>query len=211
LSGRHDEVILVAQYVISREPDCAGCILGLGYALRAAGRYAEAGHVLESLLDSYDGDEDTYASYWILGTNWLLASEFEKALAAFDAVDHELGRTLTLYSMGRIEKFESEFAKFRGREKFAEATARVHAWSSDADRAFEWLEIVAEAGREDLAQIVNTEWYEPIKSDPRWQVFLEKYDAFPPPLADLEFKPQYPPELQRAVDALYDDAAAIAD
>jgi hypothetical protein len=49
---------------------------------------------------------------------------------------------------------------------------------------------------------VKTELYRPIKSDPRWQAFLEKYGAEDKGHLNVKFEPRYPPALQRAVDAV---------
>ena len=51
-------------------------------------------------------------------------------------------------------------------------------------------------------ELIKTELYEPIKSDPRWAAFLEKYGAEDRSFNNVRFEPQYPPTLQRAVDAL---------
>ena len=61
--------------------------------------------------------------------------------------------------------------------------------------------MVEDHGRESAKQ-VNTELYDPIKSDPRWTAFLEKNGATDENFANVRFQPQYPPTLQRAIDAL---------
>ena len=67
---------------------------------------------------------------------------------------------------------------------------------------FEWLEKVIEDWGKEGAIRVKTELYEPIKSDPRWQAFLERNGAEDKAFPSIRFEPQYPPALQRAVDAL---------
>jgi tetratricopeptide (TPR) repeat protein len=208
--GRYEEAITVGQYWINRDPYCGYCLSRVVRAMSAAGRYKEAALILESQLESRPV---TDGMLWNIGVAQLVGGEPEKALHYFDRIpddspeiDKTFARAFALYSLGRFEEFESILANFyssyQGGETGAEGIARLYAWSNQRDQAFEWLEkMIADEG-EEQAILVKTELYRPIKSDPRWQAFLEKYGAEDKGSLNVKFEPQYPPTLQRAVDAL---------
>lgn len=206
--GRDEEAVVVGQYWASRDPACSSCIAGAANAMRHAGLHREAALVLESLLDWRDMGE---LGYWVTGVTYLVAGEPGKALSYFDRIDPDsetinrnFARAFALYSLGRIDEFESALARELASrpENTPEGIARLYAWSNQRDKAFEWLEIMIAEQGVDWAESVKTDLYEPIKSDPRWQDFLERYGAADQEPLDIEFNPHYPPALQRAVDAL---------
>jgi tetratricopeptide (TPR) repeat protein len=149
---------------------------------------------------------------WYVGVAYLVAGDPEKALHYFDQIpdgdvgmDRDYARSFALYSLGRIDEFDAYLAQELSaypEENNVESIARLYAWSNQRDKAFEWLDkVVMEWGKEGAIE-VKTDLYEPIKSDPRWQTFLEENGAEDKAFSNIKFKPQYPPALQRAVDAL---------
>jgi TolB-like protein len=208
--GRYEEAITVGQYWINRDPYCGYCLSRVVRAMSAAGRHKEAALILESQLESRPV---TDGMLWNIGVAQLVGGEPEKALHYFDRIpddsaeiDKAFVRAFALYSLGRLEEFDSILAEllssYAGPDPNAEGIARLFAWSNQRDKAFEWLErMVADQG-EETAMLVKTELYRPIKSDPRWQAFLEKYGAEDKGHLNVRFEPRYPPTLQRAVDAL---------
>ena len=207
--GRYNEAITVGQYWINRDPYCGNCLGRVVRAMSAAGRYKEAALVVESQLARR---EATGAMFWNIGVAYLVAGEAEKALYYFDQIDESdptldrnFARALALYSLGRVDEFEALLAhriSAYSEVESAEGIARLYAWSNQRDEAFEWLEKMIAAQGEESAIFVKTELYTPIKSDPRWQEFLEKYGAEDKGRLNVKFDPRYPPTLQRAVDAL---------
>jgi len=206
--GRHDEAITVGQYWINRDPYCGNCLGRVVRAMSAAGRHKEAALVIESQLKRR---EQTGQMFWNIGVAFVVAGEAEKALHYFDQipdkdpqVSKSYARAFALYSLGRIDEFESvlqeEIASVSDAD--SEGIARLYAWSNQPDEAFKWLDIMIDKKGEEWAKYVKTELYEPIKADPRWQAFLEKYGAEDKGRLNVKFEPQYPPTLQRAVDAL---------
>ena len=199
----------MGQYWINRDPYCGPCLGRVAREMTAVGRFEEAALIVDQQIDRR---EASYEMLWNIGVAYLAAGEAEKALYYFDQIgvdnpltDRSFARAFALYSLGRIDEFESVLAQVLStypEENSVESIARLYAWSNQRDKAFEWLEKVVEEGGEEAAIIVKTELYGPIKSDPRWQAFLEKYGAEDKPLPNIRFKPQYPPALQRAVDAL---------
>jgi tetratricopeptide (TPR) repeat protein len=207
--GRYNEAITVGQYWINRDPYCGNCLGRVVRAMSAAGRYKEAALVVESQLARR---EATGAMFWNIGVAYLVAGEAEKALYYFDQIDESdptldrnFARALALYSLGRVDEFEALLAhriSAYSEVESAEGIARLYAWSNQRDEAFEWLEKMIAAQGEESAIFVKTELYTPIKSDPRWQEFLEKYGAEDKGRLNVKFDPRCPPTLQRAVDAL---------
>jgi tetratricopeptide (TPR) repeat protein len=206
LIGRLDEAITVGQYWINRDPYCGNCLGRVARAMSAAGRHEEAALIVESQLERR---EATGTMFWNLGVMFLTAGNPRKALHFFDRMPDDdpmkqFARAFALYSLGRFDEFESflEQRLSSHPDESAEGIARLYAWSNQRDEAFEWLEkMIVEKG-EESARFVKTELYEPIKSDPRWQEFLERYGVEDKGRLNIKFEPRYPPTLQRAVDAL---------
>jgi len=206
--GRHEEAITIGQYWINRDPYCGNCLGRVVRAMSAAGRHEEAALIVESQLERR---EATGAMFWNIGVGLLAAGNSRKALHFFDQipdddpdVDKSYARAFALYSLGRFDEFKSVLNQrlSSNSDTGAEGTARLYAWSNQRDKAFEWLEkMIVEQG-EESANFVKTELYGPIKSDPRWQAFLEEYGAEDKGRLKVRFEPQYPPALQRAIDAI---------
>ena len=109
-----------------------------------------------------------------------------------------------MYSLGRIDEYErtlqSQIDEYEVTGIGAEGIARLYAWGNRPDEAFRWLEIMVEDHGPEQASTVKTEFYEPIKSDPRYQAFLERNGVSDLPPGLVPFNPQYPPALQQAID-----------
>jgi TolB-like protein len=209
--GRQDEAITIGQYWVNRDPYCGECLGRVARDMAAVGRFEEAALIVESQLERHKANG---TMLWYVGVAYLVAGEAEKALYYFDQIDEDdpgirgsYARAYALYSLDRIDEFESVLARDLSaypEEGSAEGIARLYAWSNQRDKAFEWLEQMIQDWGEEAAIQAKTELYQPIKSDPRWQAFLEKYGAEDKDLSHIKFEPQYPPVLQRAVDALAD-------
>jgi len=192
--GRFEEAAELYRYILSRDPACAYCVFSMARSLRESGEHRLAAEELEKIFTWHPPSPD---HFWIAGISWLVAGEHEKALDYFDKLDDppgdNLGRLLTLYSMGRQEAFDEEFAQFLElNQENPESVARIYAWTGQNDLAFEWLNKMAvQFGPEKVLE-VKTELYDPIKSDPRWQAFLEKHGAENLDLSWVVFNPQLP-------------------
>jgi tetratricopeptide (TPR) repeat protein len=203
---RNAEAMTVAQYWVNRDPLCVNCLRQLVRSAIAAGRREEAALVLDELSSRANNAAD----YWRIGVAYLAAGRPEKALQHFDQIDDEspdidraFASAFALFSLGRQQEFEAMLGEFLAKypATSAEGIARLYAWSGQADEAFVWLEKMVEDEGPESAILIRTELYDPIKSDPRWDDFLEKYGAAGEKTGNVRFNPQYPPTLQRAVDA----------
>jgi adenylate cyclase len=199
--GRFEEAAALALYVVDRDPACMACVETLAMVFRPAGKHREAAEVLEQLREWHD-DLPSYL-YWQLGVAWLVDGEPEKALGYFEQAppgSREIGRMMALHDLGRLDEFEAEFSKILAdAEEPPETVARVAAWTGQNDLAFEHLEYAVEKEGPQFARVVRTDLYEPIKSDPRWHAFLERYDAADEDLSHIRFNPKLPAEVVEAL------------
>jgi len=192
--GRQDEAAEIYRHILSRDPACSNCIYNMAKSLRESGQHREAAEELETIFEWHPPSADFY---WTVGVSWLVAGEHERALEYFNKQGHprgeNLGRLLALYSMGRQEAFDEEFAAFLELNRNnPEGVARVYAWSGQNDLAFEWMDkVVARYGPSKVLEL-KTELYDPVKSDPRWPAFLEKHGAEDQDLSWVVFNPELP-------------------
>jgi hypothetical protein len=84
-------------------------------------------------------------------------------------------------------------------EQHPEGIARVAAWTQQNNLAFEYLEYAVEKEGPQFARWVRTDLYEPIKSDPRWQAFLEHDGATDEDVSHIRFNPKLPAEVEEAL------------
>jgi TolB-like protein len=203
--GRLKEAEAVAKYVLDRDPACTLCISNMAFVLRSAGRHREAAEQLETI---HEWRALTATTLWPLGVAWLVAGEPGKSLHYFDTMremgggssDGDLGRLLALHDLGRQDEFEAEFARFRdANAHHPEGIARVYAWTGNKDEAFRWLERMVEQEGSQAASLVKTDLYAKLKTDPRWQAFLEKNGQTDEDMSRIVFNPVYPPEVEAAL------------
>ena len=196
--GRTDEAIATLKYVVRRDPACSTCVFRAALMLRKQGRHLEAAEMLENIRRKYNASPSVI---WSLGVVWLAAGEPEKALRYFEQLPqswNDIGRLLALHDLGRFDEFESGFEKFvvnRVNNGDFEGIARIYAWTGQNDLAFEYLERMIERHGPSSAASVDTDLYEPIKTDPRWQAFLERNGASKENLSHIEFDPPLPAEV----------------
>jgi tetratricopeptide (TPR) repeat protein len=198
LIGRTDEAIATIEYVVSRDPACSTCVFRAAMLLRKQGRHLEAAEKLENIRKWHNASPSVL---WSLGVVWLVAGEPGKALGYFEQLPPSwgnLGRLLALHDLGRFDEFETEFEQRiadSANGGSPEVIARIYAWTGQNDLAFEYLErMVDESGPSSAAQ-VDTDLYEPIKTDPRWQAFLDRNGVSKEDLSHIEFDPPLPPEV----------------
>lgn len=202
--GRLNEAAALARYVVDRDPACTPCVNLLAQIFRWGAQHREAVERLEELLV---WDEVTPLMLWNLGVGWLVAGEPGKALDYFEkgSVNQEMGRMMALHNLGRVDEFDAEFAKLRANsEANSEGIARIAAWTGQNDLAFEYLERTVKREGPGIVQDIQrgSDLYGPIKSDPRWQAFIERYDtAEKEDLSHIRFNPKLPAEVEEALTA----------
>lgn len=187
--GRPDDAVALSRYLLLRDPACAVCIGNYAYALRSAGNPEDAAAALESILEWHTASP---GYYWTLGVGWLVAGQPQKALDAFEKEEsyegnREIGTIMALHDLGRTEEFESRFTRFRNDEADTESVARIYAWIGDNDKAFEWLEMMIETDGPGRLRQVDTDLYDKIKTDPRWQKMRSEHGFEDKPLERIDF------------------------
>jgi TolB-like protein len=196
--GRVDEAIAMGNYNVRRDPACMMCVYSLSWSYRDSGRHQEAAETLEGILKWRSPDA---SFFWLLGTMWLHAGHPDKALDAFqkelDEGTRDYAIIFALHDLGRMEEFESRLAERikeaeRG-EEGREGVARIYAWMGENDKAFEWLDHMVEAEGSEMIDMIHTDYYEKIKSDPRWRALREKYGYFDVPIEGIEIEVTLPP------------------
>ena len=192
--GRDDEAMAVTQYVASRDPGCTPCISAVAYRYRNRGQFREAAKMVERQLAFHPGANVTY---WQAGAAWLLAGEAQRALDYFERIEGDpadnMGRVLALYSLGRAEEFELAFAEYREiMSNNPEPIARIYAWSGNADEAFRWLDKHFEQRPNHMFGDQNSDFYTPIKSDPRWSALILERTTPKDVVEDVSYNPEYP-------------------
>ena len=202
--GRPEEAFALLEYVMRRDPASGMGAYNIAMLMRQEGRHQEAAEKLESMLEWH---QPSPSMLWSLGVTWLVAGEPEKALNYFEQDldrDVNMGRLLALHSLGRQDEFEVEFEAFRraNSDTNPEGVARLYAWSGQNDKAFEFLEKMVDQLGPTSAGLTNTDLYGPIKSDPRWPLFLERNGATQEDLPDVEFNPPLPPEVVAEVERM---------
>jgi adenylate cyclase len=145
------------------------------------------------------------AAHWNLGLALLVAGDAEGALREFEQEDPihpygRLGKVLAYHDLGRHEESERALADLRA---FLEETdspwsglARAYAWLGDAGAAIEQLQILMSAEPARLRGELTHPLYARIRSDPRWPAFVASVGESPDDLAQIEFDPRLPAEVQ---------------
>jgi hypothetical protein len=70
--------------------------------------------------------------------------------------------------------------------------AYSYAFRGEVDRAFEWLDKAVQYKDGGLSEIVYEQFFDKMRSDPRWLPFLRKIGRAPEQLAKIEFKVTLP-------------------
>jgi TolB-like protein/alkylhydroperoxidase family enzyme len=197
--GRAKEAAALALYAVDRDPACAMCVNVLSVTFRQAGKHREGAEVLEKLRQWAGGTPDLF---WQLGVSWLVAGEPSKAFDYFEHAppgNREVGRLLALHDLGRDDEFEAEFSRWLADPDIhPEGIARVAAWTGRNDLAFEYMERTVVQEDPAIVRVFKTDLYEPIKSDPRWEAFLDRYDTAVD-LSQIRFNPKLPAEVVEAL------------
>lgn len=199
LLGRDAEALAVLEYVVSRDPACSFCIMGLTTLIRKLDSPQAAAERLEALY-TWQGPEKQVKNEQ-LGMAWLLADEPQKALFYFDQPGRTqvstAGRLVAMHLLGITDTFESDFHELIEKNRDDPAMiAAVYAGIGRPDEAFQWLEeMVAQIGP-GSAGIVKTNIFRTLRSDTRWKKFLSKHRVIDPDLTKVVFNPKLPSAVQ---------------
>ena len=136
-----------------------------------------------------------------MGTIRLLQNEARDALELFQQEQTPAlrlqGIALALHALGESEEAELALNRLVSEwgDEWPEGVAAVHAWSGDADAAFEWLSRRDPAARNPVFGGHISPLYQSLHSDPRWQTYLAGMGLSDEQLTRIEFETTYPDEV----------------
>jgi len=194
--GRLDEAIVLAEYVVARDPVNSIDHANLGVYRLYARRLDEA---IESYRTTLKLSPGFISAHYAIGVALLLKGKPSEALAAFEQeADEEYrvkGSALAQYELGRTVEHAEAFTILRERwgNDWPMEVAHVYAWTGDADSAFEWLRKDLESGHgQGWAESVLDPLLENLHNDQRWQPLLAEAGVSDEQLAAIKFEVELP-------------------
>ena len=139
---------------------------------------------VKSLCQSLELSPDSIATRHVLAIIRSAQGRHQEALAAAMEEKAEWARLTALsivkWAMGSAaDKLESDTAlamliEKHGQEHCAVQISHLHAIRGDADGTFLWLERAYSQRDAGLSYIIAAPFFDPVKHDPRWAVFVKK-------------------------------------
>ena len=188
--GRLDQSLALREFSIARDPLNPFTQFNLGICYLYAGRPDDAIRACRASLAISPG---RIVAHYIIGLALLAKHEPDAALAEMQQESSDNwkanGLPFVYHALGR--KAESDAALATVIEKYEQGSAfniaAIHAFRSENDRAFEWLEKAVTAHDTGLAVIPIDPQLANVHSDPRWLPFLRKIGKAPEQLAAIKF------------------------
>ena len=192
--GRLDEVIELAETMISRDPVNPAAHAGLGRNYTSAGQWDKAIASFRTALVLSPGRVITQYN---IGVALLLKGEAQSALEAMQLEPSDwgqIGLPMAYHALGRKEESDAALAELIAEQEQDSAynIAYVLAYQGETDRAFEWLAKAVDYQDGGLALINKERLFTRIHDDPRWSPFLESIGMSPEQLAAIKFEVTLP-------------------
>jgi TolB-like protein/tetratricopeptide (TPR) repeat protein len=193
--GKVDAGITVMRYLVAHDPASARVHYRLGDLLQRARDFDGAiasERVALALSPQYNGAHN------IISISLLAKGDAAGALVEAEAESSETWRAISVtaayYAVGRkVESDAALSALIAKLEKDASYNiAYSYAFRGEVDRAFEWLDKAVQYKDGGLSEIVYEQFFDKMRSDPRWLPFLRKIGRAPEQLAKIEFKVTLP-------------------
>jgi len=190
--GYPDEAIQLGEYLVSRDPTCLSCYRSLAEVYRDTMRLDDVEATINTAKALRPGSR---IHYQILGQTYLLKGDPAAALTEFEQMPESephrgAGIALALHDLGRTAESEETFRRLRERQgnQGPLAVATVYAYLGEADPAFEWLEraLPVEQSRM-LTGVGFNPIYQKLRTDSRWEGYLEKRGVSSAQIAALDF------------------------
>jgi TolB-like protein/Tfp pilus assembly protein PilF len=175
--GQCDAAIRNMKEGMEDDPLSAGAHFFLGWTEFRCGRFSEADAALKKALQISPTQID---GRYILGLASVLRGEREQALKIIEAepdeADRLAGLAVVYYSMGRKAESDAALAALTklSADNWAYAIAGVHAYRSEIDQAFKWLERAYLQKDGDLGMLKGDPLLKHLEADPRYKAFLRK-------------------------------------
>jgi tetratricopeptide (TPR) repeat protein len=171
--GRHDEAIREGEIAVQLDPLASPTQASLGRFLYRAHRYGEA---IQRLRRAVELEPRSVGANYRLGDLYAQAGRYDEAIAAFEKIgktapgDFQIGIARVYALTGRHREARQMMSAVKAN---ADARAAVYAALGDHDEAFRILEKAVE-DRQLLTAIKVDPPLEPLHSDPRWQLLLNR-------------------------------------
>jgi TolB-like protein len=193
--GRDERAIAVYKRSVSRDAVSAINYVLLASAFYLSGQFAESAKAYDTALSLSPG--------YLGASSWsaialLLAGDEQEALAAANQEPSEMWRlvaqAMAYHALDRSADSSAALGQLtRQYEKVVPlAIASVHAYRSENDRAFEWLEKAVAYHDTSLGTVSVDPMFANLHDDPRWLPFLRKHGMAPEQLAAIEFEVPIP-------------------
>jgi len=178
LFGRWSEAVDATKKAIERDPLQPNYYNTLGLVLEAVNRDADAESAYRKALELDPGGA---CRHMVIGRVLLLQGKSEAALPEMQREKNEgcrlAGLPLVYHALGRRRESDAALAALKSKYggEMAYQIAEVHAFRSEADLAFEWLERAYDQRDGGISETINGgRMFRALIDDPRYKAFLKK-------------------------------------
>ncbi len=193
--GRHDEAVVLNEYVVSRNPVDAVSHMNLGVHYLRANRFDDALGAIQTALRL---SPDYNGAHYRIGLALLFKGEPKAALEAFAKESDEeyrvKGLALASHALGRQTDFQARLTELIGGwgERWPAEIAHVYAWTGNTEAAIAWLEKEFENNRSIAPNADGPYFYLPLNGNQRYMELLEQSGNLPAQLDAIEFEVTLP-------------------
>jgi len=193
--GRWDEVLVLLQYEVARDPVRAEAYGGLALVYLHTQRFDEAIAAYRTALRLNPGIG--WVHYGI-AMALIAKGEAARALQEIELEPVEavalLGSVMAHYALGQTTESDEVLKELISKygQEVAYQIASALAWRGDIDRAFKWLDKAVATRDPGLGGIAYDRLFANLYDDPRWMPFLESIGKSPEQLAAIKFEVTLP-------------------
>jgi adenylate cyclase len=187
--GRLDLAVKLLRRQVRLDPVSSTAHFQLARSLLMNGQLDDALEEYETVLDL---SPDQIAAWYWRGAALMLNGDLAAALESMQReqwpVLRQTGLALVYHAMGDREASDAALQELESQEgiEFEYSAAAIYAWRGDTEKAFEALSRAEEA-REQMPGMNITPFFEPIRTDPRWQEALTRQEISEDQLAAIPF------------------------
>lgn len=194
--GDADAAVALGKYVIERDPLCMTCYEMLSIAATIAGDFELSEAIVLEALQILPEDDNVWSN---LAYVRLVRGDNDGTLAALEKMDREgrhdlAARAIANYRLGNIGEFEAarrELIEIHG-EGSPITVSQVEAVAGNIDAAFDWLDKQLEEPAWRRGVNYRSVFYRKLRSDPRWETYLERLGLSERQREQINFRPNLP-------------------